>query len=316
MLDVPSENLLRAIFHTLAYSDVFDYPLTASEIYRYLTATGVSAAEVVRALANENLFARVGEYYTLHGRAQIIETRKRRGVVASRLWPKAARYGRIIASLPFVRMVAVTGSLAMNNTDEGQDVDYMIVTEPQHLWTCRALSLFIARFAKLEGISLCPNYLVTLNALELNERSLYVAHELAQMIPLSGMEFYSELRRRNAWTDEYLPNAGLAPELPQGVKQAQEYSVMRRVLEALSRLPFANWFETWEMHRKIARLSREQSASFESYFSSEVCKGHVDRHGETVVTALANRLANVSVPDPTDESISVKEMPARSEQAR
>ena len=149
------------------------------------------------------------------GREAIVETRKRRAQVAARLWTKAARYGQIIASLPFVRMVAITGSLAMNNTDEGKDVDYMIVTAPNHLWICRAFALLIARIAKLEGIHLCPNYLITTNALELKERSLYVAHELAQMVPLSGMEIYDEMRRLNDWVDDYLPNASGAPELSQ-----------------------------------------------------------------------------------------------------
>jgi hypothetical protein len=187
-------------------------------------------------------------------------------------------------------MVAVTGSLSMNNTDEGKDIDYMIVTAPNHLWTCRALSLLVARFAKLEGVHLCPNYLITTNALKLQEHSLYVAHELAQMIPLSGMEIYLEMRRLNDWMADYLPNSLMEPEMPPGVKLVQKRSLIKNILEALFHLPFIIWFERWEMNRKIKRLSREQSSSFESYFSPDVCKGHIDRHGENVVTAFAVRL--------------------------
>jgi hypothetical protein len=44
------------------------------------------------------------------------------------------------------------------------------------------------------------------------------------------------------------------------------------------------------MNRKIKRLSLEQSSSIESFFSADVCKGHIDRHGESVVTALAARM--------------------------
>jgi hypothetical protein len=141
VLDVSTEKLLHSVFHTLAYADVFDYPLTALEVYRYLTSTKATFEEVTRALSDESLFSQSGEYFTLRGREAIVETRKRRFEIGARLWPKAARYGRIIAMLPFVRMVAVTGSLAMNNSDEGKDVDYMIITAPNHLWTCRA-SLF------------------------------------------------------------------------------------------------------------------------------------------------------------------------------
>jgi hypothetical protein len=288
VLDVPAEKLLRSIFHTLAYSDVFDYPLTADEIYCYLTSVSASLEDVTQALAEETLFAQVGDYFTLRGRERIVEVRKRRSAIARRLWPKAARYGRMLAMLPFVRMVAVTGSLAMNNAEAGKDIDYMIVTTPGHLWTCRLLSLLVARFAKVEGVSLCPNYLVTTNALEFKERSLYVAHELAQMIPLAGLETYQEIGRLNRWMAEYLPNASLTPEMPQCMTPVQ--TLIQRALEVFLSLPFGSWLEKWEMNRKIARLRREQSASFESYFSADVCKGHIDRHGENVVTALALRL--------------------------
>ncbi len=305
MLDVYSENLLQkprgavilqSVFHTLAYADVFDYPLTAPEVYRYLTSTKGTMEEVTRALSDKSLFSQTGEYCTLRGREAIVETRKRRAQVAARLWRKAIRYGRIIASLPFVKIVAITGSLAMNNTEEGKDIDYMIVTAPNRLWTCRALSLLVARIAKLEGVSLCPNYLVTTNALELKERSLYVAHELAQMIPLSGMKMYNEFRQRNAWVEGYLPNAAGAPPLPRGAKPVESKSLIQQILEFFFSLTFGHWLEEWEMDRKIERLTREQSQSFESYFSADVCKGHIDKHGENVVTALAVRLQTLPLP--------------------
>lgn len=302
MLDIPSKNLpqkahgttvLYSILHTLAYADVFDYPLTAHEVYLYLASANASFEEVAQTLENKALFSKIGAYYTLRGREEIVETRKQRARVASRLWPKAARYGRMIASLPFVRMVAITGSLAMNNTDEGKDVDYLIVTAPNHLWTCRALSLLVARLAKLEGVNLCPNYLVTTKALGLDEHSLYVAHELAQMIPLSGLEIYSEMRCLNDWMADYLPNALKAPEMPPGLKLAQKRSLIKNILEFIFCHPLASWFEKWEMDRKIARLTREQSSSFESYFSADICKGHIDRHRQKTENAVQEKLRRI-----------------------
>lgn len=296
MLSVSTENLLSSVFHTLAYADIFEYPLTAGEIHRYLTLTKGSFEEICQALAQDARITVVDEYYTLRGREHLVETRKRRAKIAARLWHKARHYGRIIALLPFVRMIGVTGSLAMNNTEEDNDIDFMIVTAPGRLWTVRALSLLVARFANLEGVSLCPNYLVTTNVLELKERSLYVAHELAQMIPLSGMQIYDELLRRNDWIEDYLPNARTTRDLPRGVWRTLAGSSIQKALELLFRLPFVTWFERWEMNRKIAWLRREQSLSFESYFSSDVCKGHIDRHGEKVATALAVRLSNLPLP--------------------
>jgi hypothetical protein len=304
MLEISSKNLpqkahgtlvLNSVFHTLAYADVFDYPLTADEVYRYLPSATDSFEDVTQTLADETLFSKTEDYYTLRGRERIVETRQRRAKVARRLWPKAVRYGWMIAYLPFVRMVAVTGSLAMNNADEGKDIDFMIVTAPGHLWTCRALILLVARFAKLEGIDICPNYLVTTNALELQERSLYVAHELTQMIPLSGMETYAEMRRLNGWIADYLPKALIAPEMPSGAERLQRRSGIQRALETVFRLPPANWFERWEMDRKIARLRHEQAASSESYFSAEVCKGHIDKHRQKTESAIQEKLKQVAL---------------------
>ena len=293
MLDVSSENLLRSVFHTLAYADVFDYPLTATEVYRYLPSTNASYQEVIQALTDEALFSKIDHYYTLRGREGIVETRQRRAEVSSRLWLKAARYGQIIASLPFVRMVAITGSLAMNNVEEGKDIDFMLVTAPDHLWTCRAFVLFVVRLAKLEGVDLCPNYLITTNALVLEEHSLYVAHELAQMIPFSGREIYVEMRRLNRWMADYLPHSLIIAELPPGVKPVQKHSWIQSFLEFLLRLPFLNWFEKWEMNRKIKRLSREQSSSIESFFSVDVCKGHIDRHRQKTENAVQEKVKRV-----------------------
>lgn len=295
MLDVPSDSLLRSIFHTLAYSDVFDYPLTAGEVYCYLTSMSASLGEVTQALRNETLFVGVGEYFALRGRENIVAIRKRRAEIAARLWPKALRYGRILARLPFVRMVAVTGSLAMNNADEDKDIDYMIVTAPGRLWLGRALSLLVRRFARLESVTLCPNYLITTDALELKERSLYVAHELVQMIPLSGIDIYREMRRLNRWVGDYLPNAALAFQTSPSVKPLQKRSPVQHILEIFLRLPFVDWLEKWEMDRKIARLTHEQSASSESWFSADVCKGHIDRHGQKTESAIEEKLKQIAL---------------------
>jgi hypothetical protein len=293
MLDLSPENLLHSIFHTLAYADVFDYPLSAGEVNRYLINYRSSIEPITHALhelVDSGSIVHVDGYFALQNREAIIEIRKHRAKVAVVLWPKAARYGRMIASLPFVRMVAVTGSLAMNNTNEGNDVDYMIVTAPNHLWTCRALTLLVARLAKLEGLNLCPNYLITTDALELQKHSLYVAHELAQMVPLSGIDIYRKMRHLNDWMNDYLPNAFVAPELPAGEKQMEKPALIQRILEVFLCLPFADWFEKWEMNRKIAKLTEDQSSSSEAYFSADVCKGHVDKHGQSTEIALYERM--------------------------
>jgi hypothetical protein len=281
-----TNKLTQAILHTLSYSDIFDYPLTVPEVHQYLTGVKASFEEVTQAL-EDGPMGRTGNYFTLPGREGIVSIRADREARSQKLFPLALRYGRILSALPYIRMVALTGSLAMRNIEDGKDIDYLIVTAPNHLWTCRALALLVARFARFEGIRLCPNYLITEKALALPDQSLYAAHELAQMIPLSGMEIYTKMRHMNAWTNEYLPNA---QGLPESFIVANTRSDFQHFLEIIFNLLPVRLFEKWEMNRKIKKLSREQFSSSESSFSEDVCKGHADMHGETTEYELRRRL--------------------------
>jgi hypothetical protein len=282
----------------VAYADVFDYPLTAGEIHRYC---GVKAS-FTTIYAEIQTFGFLGQeagYYTLPGRESLVPVRTLREQKSLRLWPQAARYGQAISNLPFVRMVAVTGSLAVNNVESQADIDYFIVTEPGHLWTCRALALALGRLAARQGLNLCPNYIITTRALSFADRTLYAAHEIAQMVPLSGLEVYDEIRRLNAWVGDFLPNADGAPPAPAAVRRTKSPARLRPVFEGALRTPPGAWLERWERHRKIRRLSREQSGSAESAFSADVCKGHDQRHASRTQQLLDSKVSLLMLQPPS-----------------
>jgi hypothetical protein len=281
--------LQRAILLPVAYADVFDYPLTAGEIHRYC-GLKASFTTIYATIQGFGFLSQSGDFYTLPGRESLVAVRARRAEISSRLWPHALLYGRAIASLPFVRMLAVTGSLAVNNTESLADIDYFIVTEPGHLWTCRAQVLALGRLAARQGLNLCPNYIVTTHALAFPDRNLYAAHEIAQMVPLYGLDIYAEIRRRNDWVAGFLPNADGAPPAPAPVRWTESTTRLLPVFETLLRTPPLAWFERWEMDRKVRKLSREQGTSGESAFSADVCKGHDQRHGSRTQHLLDSKV--------------------------
>ena len=144
-------NLEAAILQTVAYVDGFDYPLTAAEVHRFLIGIAATPEQVSNILENGRLIphqlSRQDHYYMLPGREEIAAIRQQREVNARQLWPYAQQYGCAIARLPYVRMVSVTGSLAVNNAIEGADIDYLIVTENGRLWLTRAFVILIVRIA-------------------------------------------------------------------------------------------------------------------------------------------------------------------------
>ena len=288
-------SLEQAIIRVLAYSDIFDYPLTAAEIHRYLE-TSASFNRIQEVLDNSRLvpgrISRVHNYFTLPGSETIVATRLRRAKLAAQIWPNARRYGRLLARLPFVRMVAITGSLAVDNIGPGTDIDYLIVTEPGRLWLCRAMIIVLARLVALRGHVICPNYLISRNALVFEQRTLYTAHELIQMVPVAGLDVYSQMLQYNAWATDFLPNAvGLLPPV---LPRQSTFQPVRRLAEAALRTSVGDRLEQWEMNRKIRKFNRQGGNHTEIAFCSDWCKGHFDGHEQRVLTAFQERIQRLN----------------------
>jgi hypothetical protein len=199
----------------------------------------------------------------------------------------------LIGALPFVRMVAVTGSLAVNNTEANSDIDYLVVTKPKYLWLCRLFIISLVKWIQWRyHDTVCPNYLITENALIIPERDLFVAHELVQMVPVYGMDTYNTVRQFNYWTEDYFPNAKEAPvHNRSSLSKAAQLS--KRIVEAIFQNPIGHWMDRWEMKRKIRKLTQLDDWHDEADFSPDCCKGHFGGHKQRTLAALNHRLQSM-----------------------
>ncbi len=285
-------DLEAAVVRTVTYADLFNYPLTAAQVHRYLEGVPASQENVAAVLANGRLIPHQlhhqNGYFMLPDRQEIAALRQEREQIAQRLWSKAVRYGRILAHLPFVRMVAVTGSLTMNNAESDGDIDYLIVTENGRVWLSRAFIIAIVRLARRDQVELCPNYILSAKALEFPDRNLYVAHELAQMVPLSGLTMYRRIRQINQWADDFLPNAAGPPHTFAPIRRRWP----QKAAELPLRTPVGHWLEQWEMTRKIRKLQRQEAETefTETDFSPDWCKGHFDGYNGRTMHAYRQRV--------------------------
>ncbi len=287
---------LDTIVRTIAYSDIFDCPLTPNEIYRYLETDGVSPLSIMRtaigASGPDGILRRDGDMFALRGREEIFATRRRRQAISARQWPRARFWARLIWAVPYVRMVAVTGALAADNVESDGDIDYLLVTLPGHLWTARAGAVLLCRVAGLCGDHLCPNYLVTTASLRLGNESLYGARELAQMKVLHGGAVAQTLLAENGWHVDYLPNAGGRPDPPDD-RSSWMLGALKHCGEALLATRLGLRFERWECRRKTTWLAG-LSESDEEQYRPDICKGHNRRHAERTLAAFAARLERIA----------------------
>lgn len=299
--------LERGILQAVSYSDVFDFPLTLEEIHHNLIGTSGALSDVQAALDQLVpvwLECRQ-DYYTLPGRLHLVAVRQRRAKSSAALWPHAIRQGRSIARFPFVRMVAVTGALSVNNAKENDDIDYLVVTDVGRLWLCRALIILLVKRAERRGELICPNYFLTTKALALPERDLFTAHELLQMVPIAGRAVFREMIALNSWAREYLPNAYANREKEQSEDDINPPA--KRILERALRTAAGDWLEHWEMRRKIRKFGQQATmppaqnygsngseVPAEVSFSADRCKGHFNRHGNQALGAYKSNLAKLA----------------------
>ncbi len=304
---IPDSPLAAAILQTVLYADVFDFPMTEQEIHHFLIGIAATPEQVQQTLAESRWLAErveCGEgYWALRTRhtpgVNIRVQREQRERASNGLRPIARRYGALFAHIPFVRMVALTGALAMHNArSSDDDLDYLLVTTPGRVWLARALVVVIVRFARLRGIHLCPNYVLAQSALVQDQQNLYVAHEIAQMIPLAGFEVYKSLRTANQWTNALLPNAAgpFYAELdtrPHGIGRFLQW-----VGECLLSGPLGNRLEAWEHRRKLRKFAvAAQTPHASAQLDSDHVKGHFKDYGYPTLQQYQARIRDY-IPEP------------------
>jgi hypothetical protein len=280
--------LENAILHALAYSDVFDYPLTSDELHCFL---GVSASQydMLQCLAGmETVSSKNGNYF-LAGREGIVELRKRREAASHKTFNRALVYGRVLGALPFVRMVALTGSLAMLNLSRNPDMDFMLVAKHGRVWTARAFAIVLGKIARLFGDTICPNLIVSELRLEWPLHDLYSARELCQMVPIVGADIYQNLFAANSWVWSFLPN--VYPKTSEVFKTSEVWRAGEILLQGM----LGNKLEFWEMSRKIKKFSALPGFDAETVFTADVCQGNFDHHRKWTYDLYQERLSALGI---------------------
>jgi hypothetical protein len=289
-------SLENAILQTLVYSDIFDFPLTPAELHRYLQVASSREQVAACAAAVKKANMRDG-YYFLSGREEIVAIRKAREDRSRSIFKRALFYGRILGALPFIRMVALTGSLAMLNLSKNPDIDYMLVSKHGRVWTARAFAIVLGRIANLLGDTLCPNLIVSEQALEWPLHDLYSARELCQMIPIAGYDMYLNLFGANRWVTTILPNANPIPGIVMDHEQMHPFNIFESILQT----KIGSLFESWEMNRKAARFSKQAGFGAETIFTADVCQGNFNHHRKWTSDLYRDRLLALGIDSGTQD---------------
>lgn len=196
-------NLLRVVL----YFDVFKHPVRVGEVQ---WMTGAAGREAIAAAVATGLVEEREGFIFRAGRSADVQRRRERAVYAERLWPAAMRAARILARVPFVRGVLLTGGLAKQSSEPGGDADFLLLVEPGCVWSTKS-ALQVARRALPESLRrlFCTNYLLSTDSLLLDDQDAFTAFELATALPLSG-RVCADFVLANTWARQWIPGLDYA----------------------------------------------------------------------------------------------------------
>ena len=248
-----AQNILK----TLGYFDLFQYPLTREEIY-FFHADNISQQLIESALdmllAERSVF-RLDEFYSLKNDSQLAERRRKGNQLALKQMKTAGKIARFLARFPYVRGVAVSGSLSKNFASEKTDIDFFIVTESNRLWIARSLMHLYKKLTYLAGRQdwFCMNYYVDEKGLEIPEKNIFTAMEIITLVPMQGKTSVKNFLADNAWTKNYFPESstmiGNVPEIKKGF--------ISRTAERILNGSLGNTIDEWLMNITEARWRKK-----------------------------------------------------------
>ena len=142
----------KAILKTLIYYDIFNYPLKAWEIHKWLIGKSSSLKQTeksIHILVKKQKIKIKNGYYYLSGRSGLVKKRLEREEVSKSHLQTAKLISNIFRLIPWIKLVGVSGSLSMMGSTRTDDIDLFIVTSENRIWISRLLLIFLTSLTGL-----------------------------------------------------------------------------------------------------------------------------------------------------------------------
>src|SRR6185436_14110695 len=188
-LGLPARSAEEAgILRTLAYFDIFQYPLTKKEITQFFPDffSDARLGPILQSMVlNKTVFLH-NDFYSLHDNPLLAYRRKEGNFRAKKLIPRAYSIGRFLCRFPFVKAIAISGSLSKDFADENADIDFFIITKANRLWIARTMMHLFKKLTFITGHQhyFCMNYYIDEEALMIQEKNIFTAIEICTLLPV------------------------------------------------------------------------------------------------------------------------------------
>ncbi len=288
----------EAIVRSVLYAAVFDYPLTLSQLRQTLISSAQTASQIVAALRGSAGLAALVEtrdgFIFPAGRADLIEVRHRREHRSRAFLAEHGPLLRLIAALPYVRFLGLSGSVAHLNMESGGDLDIFIVTKGARVWSTAVVVILLAK-ALGRRRTLCANFIVADSALSFDQPDLFSANQIINLKPLVGDDTYRLLLEANPFVHDFYPNFHAPAAGHLRVRQPGIVRVAKRVAEVAGLVPSA--LAEVVCRAAYRRYLRRASATWQSpeqvVLGDTVLKLHTRSHRATVLSRFNSAVGDL-----------------------
>lgn len=291
--------LQSKIVVTLAYFDLFKFPLTFSEIIKFSKISSDQfelIQQELNSLTDKKIIYSHQQYYSLNNSKELEIKRENGQKYAELLMKKAVKYSNIINSFPFVRSVCISGSLSKGCVDEQGDIDYFIVTEPQRLWITRTLLIVFKKVFLLNSHKyFCVNYFVDTKHLEIPDKNIFTATELLTLLPMTGINVYNDLIQNNEWAYTYLPNFQINKKEEVNIEKFYFKSFFEKILSGYLGDILDSLFMKLTIKKWKSKFKNFDQEALDTALRSRkyVSKHHPQQFQKVVLSRLENSIAQL-----------------------
>lgn len=204
----------KAIKKTLAYSAVFRYPMSFYQLGTMLITKKnfdfqTFDNSLKRLIKKRHINVFKGKYILRGIKPVSWEKRDKESkeIIENNKWAL-----KTLELIPWIKMVAVTGSVAANNAERNADIDLFIITQKNRLWITRGfVALILSALGKYavgtnNKEKFCCNIFIDENNLKWpkEENNIFVAHDILAMHPIISRDnMYLKFLRANNWVLNY-----------------------------------------------------------------------------------------------------------------
>jgi glycosyltransferase involved in cell wall biosynthesis len=285
-----------ALLAAVVYADLFDTPLPETDALTTSLGETLEEGELRRLAEGPALSPLLSlhpsGFLALQGREHLVAKMPERETWTRALLDDNKKMLSMLAGLPFVRALILSGGVVHKNPSARPDIDLFVVAARGRAYTAYTMLVLATKLTGTREL-ICPNYLVDESELAIAyHRDLFTAHQLVSARPFSGQRTYEDWCRANeAWVRRIFPGFVPRPQEdsvePSGWQRAGELALapVGPVVERLLRA-------AWRFHLGPRRRT-SGAVSPDVVLGDGILKLHLSDYRRRVLDRFADRLQSL-----------------------